>query len=381
MCAFQKLSSPRLIALSSFLLLIPFLAPICFGQESKESSLIDQAEYNEIMANRVSNAHGIEDLLTEQQATFLPITPPAPELILAQPWIPDVVPFSTKEFPADFLKSLPGYYEYSVPVYPLTVIEDPKTRETVFFNSDGKEFYSLTPPYGYDPFDVLRQKWPWLFDGKHSADEVELYKALYDPARIQLTAKLISEDDVEHYLYAKARVAAAAAALAPLGPSGGGMMLMMVGGDATNDFFICSLVQTNGLEVGVHIPETTNFTVDVFTFDADIYRTFDGLTYAWDIAATNLIVATNSIVLWTDAVYQVSANRFYGAGNADRDADGDGVPDDREIFVYKSSTNSVDSDGDGMSDGAEVAQSLPPAYSNGAAQVSIRSPLNGAVLP
>ena len=339
---------------------------------------VDDEQYQYLMSYRMRDVYGLETFFTDHQNSLLPITPPDPDLVLRQPGAPDLIPFSPLSLDDPFLKGLVGVYENSVPVYPVTVLEDPKTRSVVFLNADGQEIQALPAEAGYDPYVFLNNKWPDLYTGRYTSDYVAFLKSLYDPARIQLTIKLISADDLEYYLYAQARMDAYAASLAPASMSGGMMMLM--GGGATDDFYICSLVQTNGMEVGVHVPESTNFAVDVFTFDADAYRTFDGLAQVWDIGATNL-AATSNIVVWTDAVYSASANRFYGAGNADRDADGDGVPDDREIFVFKSNTNAVDSDGDGMSDGNEVAQGFPPAFSNGAAQVAIRNPVNGAVLP
>lgn len=338
---------------------------------------VDEEQYQYLMSYRIRDVYGLESFFTDHQNNLLPITPPDPNLVLRQPGAPDLIPFSPLSVDDPFLKGLVGVYENSVPVYPVTVLEDPKTREVVFLNADGREIQALPAAAGYDPYVFLNNKWPDLYTGRYTSDYVAFLKSLYDPARIQLQIKLISADDVEHYLYAQAEVSKAASLLAPAF-SGGGMMMLM--GGTNDEFVICSQVLTNGMEIGVQVPMTNAFDVDIFVFDADIYRTFDGLVPVWDIVATNL-PTTSNLVFWTDTSYSEAQNRFYAAGNADLDTDGDGVPDDREVLTYKSNTNSVDSDGDGMSDGNEVALGFPPAFSNGAAQVSIRSPLNGTVIP
>ena len=366
-------------AITGFVLLVGGIANLQAAdiQQTTESPSLDNEQYQHLMSYKLRDNYGLETFFNDHQNSLLQITPPDPELILRQPGVPNIIPFSPLSRDDLFFKGLVGVYENSVPVYPVTVLEDPKTREVVFLNADGQKIQTLPAAPGYDPYTFLNHKWPDLFTGRYTSDYVAYLKSLYDPARIQLTIKLISTDDLEYYLYAQAKIDAYAALLAPASLGGGMMMLM---GGTNDEFVICSQVLTNGMEIGVQVPMTNAFDVDLFVFDADMYRTFNGLVPVWDIVATNL-PTTSNLVFWTDTAYAEAQNRFYAAGNADLDTDGDGVPDDREVLTYKSNTNSVDSDGDGMGDGNEVAMGFPPAFSNGAAQVSIRSPLNGTVIP
>ena len=74
---------------------------------------------------------------------------------------------------------------------------------------------------------------------------------------------------------------------------------------------------------------------------------------------------TTSTLSWTDAGFgrgRVSAvsTRYYLVGRTDIDADGDGVPDARETFVYGSDPANPDTDGDRMPDGWEIRHGLDP---------------------
>jgi len=93
--------------------------------QSQEASPIDQEVYEDFMKDEVTDIYDLEGYFTEQQSFFLPMIPPSADLILNQPGFPTVIPFDWEKFPAEFNKQLSFEYENSVPVYPVTIIEDP----------------------------------------------------------------------------------------------------------------------------------------------------------------------------------------------------------------------------------------------------------------
>ncbi len=175
------------------------------GKEKRPA--VDRDKYNHFMANEVGDVYELERYFFEGQTFFLPILPPAEDFILRQPGSPAVIPFDSKAFPTEFVEGLSPVFENSVPVYPVTILEDPNTRETVFLNADGKELYALPPAPGYDPYAYLRSLMPSLYSGRYTSDEVFGWRKLYDPSRVRIEAKLIPIESVEPYLYVCERIA------------------------------------------------------------------------------------------------------------------------------------------------------------------------------
>ena len=139
---------------------------------------------------------------------------------------------------------------------------------------------------------------------------------------------------------------------------GGGMMrTMLVPEEHANEIWLGLESQTNGgMNLNVFAPED-------FTNRIEIYSCSDLISNVWDIAFQNLYPAgTNPVTR------DVSGNevRFYAAGNMDIDRDGDGLPDAREKYVYKTDPTERDTDGDGMPDGWEIQYGLNPLlYADG----------------
>ena len=78
----------------------------------------------------------------------------------------------------------------------------------------------------------------------------------------------------------------------------------------------------------------------------------------WTLVATNLSAAGADSIAWTDTDWTGNGIRYYRAGNADMDSDGDGLSDAEEKFIYHTDPNNADTDGDGMPDGWEVRYGL-----------------------
>jgi len=305
--------------------------------------VIDPEEYAYLMSYEVSDIYDLEQYFVLHQYGFLPIAPPEPGFSLLQSGIPEVLPFDEKNFPPEFLSALEGQYLNSVPVYGIVVYEDPISRETVFVTESGKEIYSIPPVPGYDPFAFVKDKYSWLYAEGASYDQRAFWQEVFDPARIQLVTKLIAVNNVEPYLYAQAQVAAAAnpssgsdrrfgggGGIVPMGPSGPGTC-------TTFQFSAISKTPT-GILVTICCP-------DVVT-NVDIFTTTNLPPSWWRLDGTNLPAPGDSIS-WTITNEALAI----GAGNPDIHSDIDGIPDDREFFLYHTSGTNIDSDGDGLSDG------------------------------
>lgn len=346
--------------------------------DEEKNPAVDHEEYKEFMAHQVADVYDLEQYFVEEQYFFLPMTPPAEDFILRQPGSPSVLPFTWEQFPAEFVKGLSLEYENSVPVYPVTILEDPTTRETVFLNADGKELYALPPAPGYDPYAYLQNLMPLLYSGRYTSDEVYYWQKLYDPSRVQIKAKLIPAEYVEPYLYVADRIEEEAAALAAESDDGGGIVLLRSGVADSNIVIEAFTLVSNGMRMAIGYPND-------FTNRLEIYTCDDLLAFDWVMVATNLSTAGTNEITWLDTVVypesDVSKAYSFSVGNADFDSDGDGLPDAREYFVYHSSTNLVDTDGDGMSDGNEASQGFDPSVSNASALVWIKFPENGRRMP
>lgn len=353
-------------------------AVCCFAlaSTSEETSPgVDPEQFQDFMSYQVDDIFDLEQFFTDGQYFFLPITPPSEDFILRQTGLPEVFPFQWEKFPESFIKGLVPRYENSVPVFPVTILEDPTTRETVFLNADGEEVYALSPAPGYDPYGYLKAIRPGLYSGKFTSDEVYHWQKLYDPARVQIRAKLILPEDVEPYLYVAAKLAEEAAKAAE--EEGGGMMLLMEGESDSNIVFT-AIFLTNGIGTRIAYPED-------FTNRLEVYICNDILAFSWHLAATNLSTTGTNEITWIDTTLFLESdeNTAYSiaAGNADLDSDGDGIPDAREYFVYHTDPNNPDTDGDGMNDGDEATLGTDPTVFNDAAMVWIRFPENGRRLP
>lgn len=339
---------------------------------------VDPDEFKEFMAHQVADVYDLEEYFVEEQYFFLPMTPPAEDFILHQPGSPYVLPFTWEKFPAEFVKGLSLEYENSVPVYPVTILEDPKTRETVFLNAEGMELYALPPASGYDPYAYLLDLMPLLYSGRYTSDEVYYWQKLYDPSRVQIKAKLIPTEYVEPYLYVATRLAEEAAALAAESDDGGGMVLLRSEAAESNIVVESFALVSNSMKMVIGYPND-------FTNQLEIYTCDNLLAFKWVMIATNLSTTGTNEITWLDIVVypesDVGKPYSFAVGNAGLDSDADGLPDAREFFVYGTNPNNPDTDGDGMNDGDEAAQGFDPAVFNASATVWIRFPENGRRMP
>ncbi len=292
------------------------------------------------MSTEVFSPDDLDRWFVEQQYDWLPIMPPAEDFILRQP-SGQVLPFDWKKFPPEFVKGLTARYLNSVPSYDVTLVEDPKTRQTLFFNSKGEQVFALQPVPGYDPLWFLKDYRPELFSGRYTPWYVDYMGQLYDPSRVQAGVTLIPAEYAEYYLYAEERIADAASAMAFSSGSGGGVLMMYSGPPVTNIVFT-AIERTNGIRVTIAYPYNgSTYPTNCFTNRLDIFTSSDLLESWWDLAVTTNVSPSTNWIEWTDGTVTATwlTVRFYAAGNADLDSDGDGFADAREIFMYHTDPN------------------------------------------
>lgn len=323
----------------------------------KPQPTVDKDEYQAIMVDEAAEASVLQDRFEEQRWHSLPLLPPGPEVSITLPLGGRVVPFDWKRFPTEFVARLEGRWENSVPVYDLTLAEDPLTHETLFFNTADEPILRLPAPAWSDPAD-LRGTLAALYGIIPGSIDASLQDArLWDPSRLQARLTLIRPEDVEDYLYAEARVRDYTVSLEPAASL---PLMMLMGG--SNDLYISSIQRaTNGIRLSIALPSG-------FTNRVDVFGSTNLVAFEWSVLAGTLSTTGGSPLVWTDTPFP-STLRFYTAGDADTDGDLDGLTDAREFFVYHTSPTNVDTDADGLVDGFSgvVTTNLFPGgvHSNG----------------
>ncbi len=355
-------------------------------RSEKISAAVDPVQYAAMFENEVFDIRDLAEGAEIQRRMFNRMTPPG--ITWFQPMFPDVVPFDAASFDDKFLDELLGEDKNSVAIYPLSLALDPKTRETLIYNADGKLIAAI-------PADKVSRYWP--------GDS--------DPARVILQLDMLPSEDVEQYLYTESRISTYEETRTAKAKKTGGMALHSLG---ASEFGICNFQrQTNGtmrltVTNGADVAEVFSYTVwhtsavvvatwtneesNVVTDTNTLWYSdsppFNGLESAWECQTTNLLL-TNGVGVWDDA--NVSSNarvRFYGVANRmdtdedgltdgaekfvhhtnpdEPDTDGDDLTDYEEVTTYETDPLNPDTDGDGMTDVWEVANSLDPLEDDGA---------------
>ncbi len=349
--------NPRMIQRSAIGIVVAVLCLAAYAADSSRTekipAAVDSEQYAEIMASEAFDMKDLAEGAEIQRRMFNRITPPG--ISWLQPMVPSVVPFDAKNFDESFLNELLGEDKNSVAIYPLSLTLDPKTRETLVYNAEGKLIATI-------PADKTAIVWP------EDAD----------PARVTLLLDLLPSEDVEPYLYVESRISESiSSAAAKSKPAkDGGFTLKSLG---SSEFGLCNIQKlTNGnmrltVSNGVNVAEVFSYTVlhtasmvvvtwtndqtnavtDTNTLWTPVSPPFNGLESAWECRTTNLLL-TNGVGIWEDANISSNARvRFYGVANS-ADTDGDGLTDGAELFVYHSNHQLADSDGDGLTDSEEL---------------------------
>ena len=333
------------------------VAVLCLAALASDSARIekpaavDAEQFANFIENEVFDIQDLAEVAEIQRRFFNRITPPGFSWL--QPMFPPVVPFDATNFDDSFLDDLLGEDKNSVAIYPLSLALDPKTRETLVYNADGKLIATI-------PADKTSRTWP------EDAD----------PARVTLQLELLPAEDVEPYLYTESRVeefiASAAKKSAKVGGpakrslgasefgicniqklTNGNMRLTLTNGTDAAEVYAYTVLHTSSVVVVTWTNEQSNVVTDTNTLWTPVSPPFNGLESAWECQTTNLIL-TNGVGVWVDSnISSYARVRFYGVANR-TDTDEDGLTDGAEKFVYHTDPDEPDTDGDELGDYEEV---------------------------
>ena len=327
---------------------------------TEKPAAVDAQEYADFMVNEAFDIQDLAEGAEIQRRMFNRMTPPGFSWI--QPMFPAMVPFDAANFDEKFLNELLGADKNSVAIYPLSLMLDTKTRETLVYNADGKLIASI-------PDDKNFHSWP------EDAD----------PTRVTLQLDLLPAEDVEPYLYVESLLAEYSVPSSKSRSAKiGGPARRSMGGD-TNAFGICNFQRlTNGnmrltltnwtgsaeiygytvwhtssVVVATWTNEESNVVTDTNTVWTPVSPPFNGIESEWECLARNQAFSGGSAV-WEDANITSNARiRFYATAKQ-VDSDGDDLTDGAEIFVHRTDPENDDTDGDGMPDGWELQNTFDP---------------------
>ena len=322
--------------------------------DARQADLIEQ-----LRANYADVPEAFVEKLRLAQMELTIITPPGMDHPLHQPY--GMMSFDPKGFPEEFLKGLVYDLEAGIPVYTITVQENPKTGEIHFYNGEDAHFFTLQPSEDYDFRWLVSLLRPETYEARFPAEYRADIEYWLDPARIEIELQLIPAEYIE--TYAAKTFPSLSVKVQSLGGKirGGGIMLMRLPAADSNIVIQAITTVTNGTKLEIGYPAT-------FTNRLEIFACTDLVAFSWSLSATNLSTTGTNTIWWTDTATNLMI-RFYAAGNADLDNDSDGLTDAREKYLYHSSPTNIDSDNDGLVDGFSgvVATNTYPsgAHTNG----------------
>ena len=358
----KNLNKHQIIAIgSSIAALYAVLCLVAFASaasRTEKPAAVDAEQYADFMGREVLDIQDLAEGAEVQRRMFNRITPPG--LSWTQPMFPPVAPFDAQYFDGQFLEGLLGEDKNSVAIYPLSLIQDPQTRETLIYNAEGELIAAI-------PADGVSREWP--------TDA--------DPSRVILQLDLLPAEDVEPYLYTERRIEetlarhnaprsakSGGAATRGLeagefgicdiqGTTNGTMFITVTNGANVAEVFAYTVWHTSSVVVVTWTNEQSNVVTDTNTVWHQVSPAFNGLESAWECLTTNLVL-TNGVGIYEDANISSNARiRFYAVANR-QDTDGDGLTDGAEYFIYHTNPGSNDTDGDAMLDGWEVFHGLNP---------------------
>jgi hypothetical protein len=317
----------------------------------------------------ITSLSQIDDIVFSTQEQFWQLIPPADDPLYVHPdELVRAVDWKSKEWPKAITRQM--YAEMRsvngsmYPVYRMTVVEA-RDGDLVYYNCYDQEIWRMEAPTDYNPylFALIH------FDVASTLDLTSWQLEWGRSSNIGAEILLLPESFMNYY---EQDVAYEAQALSLTQP-----MSMMMSLPATVSNLVMAINATNGVaELDIGWPAS-------FTNDLEIFATSDLVEYVWDVIHTGITTTSTNKYEWTDSASTNFSVRFYIAGNADIDSDGDSLSDAREVLMYSSLTNTNDSDGDGLTDDVEVGASPPTAPYDDDTQapvITITSPVNNILV-
>ena len=207
----------------------------------------------------------IQDLVEEaeiERRKFNRMTPPG--FSWAQPLTPSVVPFDLDYFSPSFLSGLRGEYKNSVVVYPLALVLDPVTRETVVYNATG------------DPITIVS-----------SGQRLRTWPEGADPSRVVLHVDLVAFEDVEPFLYVQRRIRESQAEEAARATEGESVSMR-----SSTAFHISGMIP---LATG-HVQVTVTNAIDlVEIYATTVWHTSSVAVVTWTNDLDEVVTSTNEL--------------------------------------------------------------------------------------
>ncbi|MDR0993684.1 MAG: thrombospondin type 3 repeat-containing protein, partial [Verrucomicrobiota bacterium] len=277
----------------------------------------------------VLNLSRLADWVDEQWEFYNRITPPWKELV--QPLWMEALPVDPEEFPTSFLEQLEGEWEGSIAIYPLSIAQDPDTRETSLYNLSG------------EPVAV------WC--GEEAA-----WPEGMDPSRITFTLDLL--DQADESAYALARRSEASAKLSRRAP-----MTLSAPSASSGLSFLPMELLSNGVVRLTLIHASAP--VQVFAYSASPQGSnprFQGMDGTWSVWGEPL-GATNGVAVGEGNLMGPGDSQRFFAAALVQDSDGDGLTDGMELLVHHTDPARADTDGDGIPDGVELRRESNPSDS------------------
>jgi len=338
---------------------------------SVEPIPFDKALFIYYMDTAVENVTDLISAFESRQYSILPIVMPDPEFIHLQDG--GLLPFNPAAFPRRFARRLIPVRDQGNTVYPVTIMEVPDSGERQILNVAGDVIAEIAAPKDYDPLWYVRLRFPDL--GKLDAETAAWNVALYDPSRIMVRFRLITEDELINKVMAESLAAQQSLTTLTFAP-------LALSYPASGLAFDALSVQTNGtVDVSLSWPSGTLATEGI-----DIFSSTNLLEPQWQILlTTNVNNAAGSFAFnapsagtggkrfldaWThydgdgDELYDGREVRLYGTDRYEMDTDDDGLADGTEVSVTETDPLDCDSDNDGLVDGYDGYR-LVSSYTNG----------------
>ncbi len=303
----------------------------------------EAALYDSHMAKAIADLNDLVEEFNSHQFQYLAIM--APGIALVRP--KGLRPYARNPLPRNRIERDDTENRDGVEVWPVTVQEDPRTRERVVRSRTGTELLRVPPPPGYDPWTLMRRQVP-SFE-RISAANRERVLADYDPSRIALSYEILSPAALRIHCALRATRRDETERLAERQFE---TMALLAGGPAPHLTIASLSLDEDEVRLTIAFPE------DRYADGFDVFYRTNLVAGSWTLLATNLSSTAGSPAVWSGPA-PADPTGFFIVGCAGDD-DGDGLPNAQEVLIYGTDPFNPDTDGDGMPDGWEVKWNFDP---------------------